>query len=266
MADRKGIDVSHHNGTIDWEKVNKSVDFAIIRAGYGMKKMDTRFVSNISGACDAGLQIGVYWFIYAKDTAQAVKNAVRCEECIRDYKDKITMRVWADWEYDSDKRNPQTKKSRTAIVRAFCGYLDSKGYEVGVYSNIDYLTGKFEDLSVYPLWLAKYSSGKGNYRPLMWQYSPKGRISGISGDVDMNIYYGKWPETAGRRGTVKMGSRGEDVLYLQQRLTAKGYEAGPIDGIFGIRTLTAVKVFQADNGLKADGIVGEKTWEALNGL
>lgn len=189
----KGIDVSYHNGVIDWKKVKQSVDFAIIRAGYGKSTMDKQFINNICGAHTAGLKIGIYWFIYAANTEEAVLNAKMCEKCIEGYKDIITMRSWADWEYDSDKRNPQTKESRTDIVKAFCDYLAGKGYEEGVYSNVDYLTGKFGDLSEYPLWLAKYSSSKGDYNPFMWQYSSAGRIAGISTNVDMNIYYGNLP-------------------------------------------------------------------------
>lgn len=189
----KGIDVSYHNGVIDWQKVKQSVDFVIIRAGYGKYTMDKQFINNICGAHTAGLKIGIYWFIYAANTEEAVLNAKMCEKCIEGYKDIITMRVWADWEYDSDKRNPQTKESRTDIVKAFCNYLSGKGYETGVYSNVDYLTGKFGDLSKYPLWLAKYSSSKGDYNPFMWQHSSTGRIAGISTDVDMNIYYGNMP-------------------------------------------------------------------------
>ena len=189
----KGIDVSYHNGVIDWQKVKQSVDFAIIRAGYGKSTMDKQFINNICGAHTAGLKIGIYWFIYAANMDEAILNAKMCEKCIERYKDIITMKVWADWEYDSDKRNPQTKESRTAIVRAFCDYLFSQGYEVGVYSNVDYLTSKFGDLSEYPLWLAKYSSSKENYNPFMWQNSSTGRIAGISTNVDMNIYYGNMP-------------------------------------------------------------------------
>lgn len=190
----KGIDVSYHNGVINWEKVKQSVDFAIIRAGYGKSQIDKQFINNIEGAIAAGLRVGIYWFIYAANTAESILNAQMCEMCIKKYKGKISMRVWADWEYDSDKRNPQTKESRTAIVKSFCDYLSSKGYEVGVYSNVDYLTGKFGDLSRYPLWLAKYSSNKGDYNPFMWQYSSTGKIDGIKTNVDMNLYYGNMPE------------------------------------------------------------------------
>lgn len=67
----------------------------------------------------------------------------------------------------------------------------------------------------------------------------------------------------GKRKTLKFGIRGTDVTYLQQRLTAKGYGVGSIDGIFGVKTLEAVKAFQAENNLVVDGIVGNKTWYAL---
>ena len=263
----RGIDVSYHNGIIDWNKVKKSgmVDFVIIRAGYGKSTMDKQFINNIVGADTVGLKVGIYWFIYAADETESVLNARKCEECIKLYKDIITMRVWADWEYDSDKRNPQTKESRTAIVKAFCDYLESKGYDVGVYANPDYINGKFGDLSEYPLWLAKYSSDKGNYSPFMWQYSSSGEVPGIKTKVDMNICYGDAGGTTGsiKRGTLRIGSRGTDVTYLQQRLTAKGYGVGNIDGVFGVKTLEAVKAYQAENGLAVDGVVGAKTWESL---
>lgn len=263
----KGIDVSYHNGVIDWNKVKQSgmVDFAIIRAGYGKTAMDKQFINNIVGANTAGLKVGIYWFIYAGDEAEAVSNAKKCEDCIGLYKDTITMRVWADWEYDSDKRNPQTKESRTAIVKAFCGYLKSKGYDVGVYSNPDYIDNKFGNLSEYPLWLAKYSSDKGNCSPFMWQYSSSGKIPGIKTKVDMNIYYGDYQETTQpiKRSTICMGSRGADVTYLQQLLSAKGYEVGEIDGFFGEKTFKSTKVYQEEHNLTVDGVVGARTWESL---
>lgn len=193
----KGIDVSYHNGIINWSKVRQSADFAIIRAGYGKSQIDKQFINNICGADTTGLKIGIYWFIYAADANEAVLNAKKCEECISGYKDIITMRVWADWEYDSDKRNPQTKEGRTKIVKAFCEYLKEKGYDVGVYANPDYLKNKFGDLSQYPLWLAKYSSDKGTYQPFIWQYSSTGKVPGISTNVDMNTYYGNIPDNKG---------------------------------------------------------------------
>lgn len=208
----KGIDVSYHNGVINWAKVRESVDFAIVRAGYGKSTMDKQFINNIQGALAAGLKVGVYWFIYAANEAESVLNAQKCAELVFPYKDSITMKVWADWEYDSDKRNPQTKDGRTAIVRAFCNCLIDMGYEAGVYSNVDYLTSKFGNLSDYPLWLAKYSSDKGGYNPFMWQNSSTGKIPGISGNVDMNIYYGNVPDAGNSIKAFSLKSDGETLV------------------------------------------------------
>ena len=82
----KGIDVSYHNGVIDWKKVKQSVDFAIIRAGYGKSQMDKQYINNICGAHTAGLKIGIYWFIYAANMDEAVLNAKMCEKCIEGYR------------------------------------------------------------------------------------------------------------------------------------------------------------------------------------
>ena len=153
---KKGIDVSYHQGTIDWKKVADSgIEFVMIRAGYGKNTVDKKFLENIAGAHDAGLDIGIYWFIYAINEDDAIKNADFCAKTIEPYKDIVTMKVAADWEYDSDNYSikngiRQTTESRTRIVRAFLERLKSKGYEVCNYANPDYLKGKFEDLSEYP--------------------------------------------------------------------------------------------------------------------
>ena len=192
---KNGIDVSYHQGVIDWKQVKQSgVEYAIIRAGYGKNTVDKRFIENICGAESIGLKIGVYWFLYALNEADAIENAKRCIDTIALYKDVITLKVWCDYEYDSDNYSikndvVQTKESRTRIVKTFLHTLEEYGYDVGVYANPDYLNNKFLDLSEYPLWLAKYSSDKGDYEPFMWQYSSKGSVPGIKGNVDMNYLY-----------------------------------------------------------------------------
>lgn len=255
----KGIDVSYHQGSIDWQKVKADgIKYAIIRAGYGKMQMDKKFIENICGANTANIEVGIYWFIYAKDVAEAIENADRCHACISLYKGIIKHKVWADWEYDSDKKNPQNKASRTAIVKAFCERLKSHGYEVGVYANPDYIKSKFDmsQLGKYPLWLAKYSDSKGSYNPFMWQYSSKGKVSGIKGNVDMNIMYCVEP-TKEVYPTLKVGSKGEYVKIVQEKVGCTP------DGIFGQITKNHVIIFQAQNGLAKDGVVGPKTWEKI---
>jgi len=194
----KGIDVSKHQGRIDWKKVADSgVEFVIIRAGYGKNNVDKYFIENIVGAHTAGLKIGVYWFIYALNENDALKNAEKFHQTIEPYRSAIDMKACADWEYDSDeysrKNNVvQNNSTRTRMVKTFLNFLKAKGWEVGDYANPDYINNKFEDLSEYPLWLAYYTNNELNamkYNPWMWQYSSKGSVPGIKGNVDMNICY-----------------------------------------------------------------------------
>lgn len=206
---KNGIDVSYHQGMIDWKKVKESgVEFAIIRAGYGKNTVDNYFIENICGANCVGIEIGVYWFIYALNEKEAIENAKRCIDTIALYKDIIGLKVWCDYEYDSDNYSikndvVQNKESRTRIVKAFLHTLEEYGYDVGVYANPDYLNNYFLNLSEYPLWLAAYSYTEEQtkkYNPFMWQYSSKGKLNGIGKinletglyeycNVDMNHLY-----------------------------------------------------------------------------
>ena len=191
----KGIDISYHNGIIEWDEVKDSgIDFVIIRAGYGLSTVDKQFDNNIRGALAVGLNVGFYWFLYAFNEAEAIKNAQMFHNTIKDYKDKITHKVWCDWEYDSDRYNRDygisfDKATRTKVVKAFCEKMKEYGYDVGVYANPDYLKNYFNDVSEYPLWLAYYSNSKGSFDPFMWQYTSKGSIAGIKGNVDINECY-----------------------------------------------------------------------------
>lgn len=194
----KGIDVSKHQGVIDWKKVSDSgIEFAIIRAGYGKSNVDERFIENIVGAHTGGLKVGVYWFIYALDEEDAIKNAEKFHKTIEPYREAITFKVFADYEYDSDNYSikhgvVQNQSTRTKIVKTFLNYLKSKGWDVGNYANPDYIKNKFGDLSEYPLWIAWYTDNEEkvqDYKPCMWQYSSKGSVSGIKGNCDINIAY-----------------------------------------------------------------------------
>lgn len=274
--ERKGIDVSNYQGKIDWAKVKADgIDYVIIRAGWGKTNVDPRFRANIEGAISAGLEVGIYWFLYARVENDIVLNAKKCYETIEPYRKSITLKVWADWEYDSDKYKPGlTKAQRTAWVKKFCEEMKKYGYNVGIYANPDYLKTKFNDISEYPLWLAYYATSKGKYDPFMWQYSSAGKVNGIVSRVDMDILYGDTsynkPAPAQKQYPVlKSGSVGEYVKLLQSLLKEKGYECGAIDGKFGPKTKSAVVKFQSENvdangvKLQKDGMVGPKTWSAL---
>ncbi len=198
-----GCDISYWQGNVDFIKMRKAgIKAVIIRAGYGTT-VDKRFTKYIKGAIAAGIKIGVYWFIYAKNVSGAKANADKCMALIAPYKDHIKLGVWADWEYDSDKNAGKlTAAARSNLVDIFCKAVQAAGYDAGIYSNQDYIqSGKFtKDIIVkYPLWFAKYTKTPGAYankgkdgKPYMWQYTSggKGKTYGVSSaKIDLNKVY-----------------------------------------------------------------------------
>lgn len=194
----KGIDVSYANGNVDWKKVKADgVDFAIIRAGFGRFTVqeDTEFKRNIEGAAAAGVKIGIYWFGYAYTDKMAEEEAIACNEVIKKYKDKISLPVFYDWEYDSynyakNHGGVLNKKNITSWTVKFLEKIKSFGWTPGVYMNLDYYRTKYEveKLKNYKLWMAIW--GNEEYKDCMiHQYSDAGSVKGINGRVDMNHLY-----------------------------------------------------------------------------
>lgn len=190
----KIIDVSVHNGIIDWQKVKTAgINGAIIRAGYGRGNVDKKFESNIKGAIEAGLKyIGVYWFSYAYTSEMAKLEAQYCHAKVAPYKNKLNLGIYYDWEYDSMNH----AKKQGAVVGQykitemnviFCETITELGYKAGYYLNQDYQNNyiNINALAKYRKWYAKYTSEKqsGCY---IWQYSSTGKVDGINGNVDMN--------------------------------------------------------------------------------
>ena len=191
----KGIDVSKWNGDIDWQSVKKSgVNYAIIRAGYGSSTVDPKFEANIKGALNAGIKVGVYWFSYATSVEKAKVEAQKCLETLAPYKGKLTYPIFFDFEYDSvDKAAAQgiqiTKDLASDMANAFISTVKSNGYLAGLYTNNDFGSRYFRDDLIYSnhIWHAQYSSKNTFNKPYsIWQYSDKGSVPGIKGDVDLN--------------------------------------------------------------------------------
>lgn len=182
----KGIDVSKHQGVIDWGKVK--TDFAIIRAGYGkaISQKDPKFEANYKGAKAAGIPVGAYWYSYAKSMAEARQEAAVCIEAIKGK--QFEFPIYFDIE---DKSQTGLGKTiLTAMCEAFCEELEKAGYFAGVYANTSWFLNNLDHAKLaakYTIWLADY---RVNYnRSLqrdMHQYSSNGSIPGISGRVDMN--------------------------------------------------------------------------------
>lgn len=189
----KGIDVSKHNGSINWDKVKKAgIKFAMIRAGYGANNIDEKFKFNISECNRLGIPCGVYWFSYAYTIEMAKKEAQYCLAAVKPY--KLEYPISFDFEYDSVEYAKQKgvtigKGLASDITQAFCSEIEKAGYYVINYSNIDYLNNYFETKvsAKYGLWLAQWNNNEQPSRECqLWQYSAEGKVNGISGKVDMN--------------------------------------------------------------------------------
>ena len=190
-----GIDVSKHNGNIDWEKVkNDNCDFAILRAGYGKfsNQIDSLFKYNANQCILKKIPFGVYWFSYALDEKDAIAEAETCYNTIKDYLDSMTLPVFYDFEYDSESYAEKqdvyfNNASRTAIINAFCKFFKDKNIPCGYYSNADYLKNKLYPKKLnFPLWLAQYNSLPPAFECVLVQRSSSGKVDGIVGNVDMN--------------------------------------------------------------------------------
>lgn len=191
-----GIDVSKWNGSIDWNAVkNSGVSYVIIRVGYrgssqGALIEDPTFKTNIKGATAAGLKVGVYFFTQAVDEVEAVQEASMVLDRISGY--KISYPVFLDVESSGGRGDKIDSATRTAVCKAFCSTIQNAGYTSGIYANKTWLTSKMDAsaLSSYKIWLAQYAANPtytGRYD--LWQYKSTGKVSGISGNVDLNLSY-----------------------------------------------------------------------------
>ncbi len=211
-AEAFGIDVSQWNGDIDWKKVKAAgVDYAIIRCGYGgnsSSQDDPYFVEYVKGAQSVGIDIGVYIYSYGWDAATGKSEAEHVLRLLNKAglsPSDLAYPVYYDLEQesvstgkpcgidDSGKERPASNSALLSMTKTFASTIESAGYEVGVYANLNwwnnYLTSSTYDQ--WSKWIAQYNyqcDYQGDYA--MWQCMSDGLINGISGNVDINFYYG----------------------------------------------------------------------------
>lgn len=192
----KGIDVSHYQGNIDWEKVKPQIDFAILRCGLGddiPSQDDKQFERNYSECFRLGIPFAVYFFTYAVNKAKVAKEVAHIKRLLSGK--KITAPVYIDVE------NTKGLDWRTvsdavmlSIMQEFNLQLNAIGYRMGIYSSRSaFWNEKMTDpwYDYISKWVAEYGDKVNNFnRPHdIWQYTSKGGIDGIKGNVDMNISY-----------------------------------------------------------------------------
>lgn len=231
--EKRLIDVSRHQGHIDWARAKDHIDGAIIRCGYGKDKPsqdDELFQENVEACIKYGIPFGVYIYSYAKTIEDAKSEAAHTLRLLKPYKGLLSYPVY----YDLEEAGTQNGAVQRALV--FGDIIEAEGYWCGIYANQywwrNYLKG---GLDKYTKWVAKYSSEKptgisGTYD--IWQFSSNGSVPGIKGRVDVNVGYRDFPSEI-RKNPVKktIDAVAEEVIAghwgtgaeRKSRLEAAGY-------------------------------------------
>ena len=195
-ATAQGIDVSEHQGRIDWDAVKASgIDFAILRVGFGAPsfggRVDYQFNRNISECERLGIPYGVYVYSYAFDNQQAADEASMVIDCLSGHNPRLPVY------YDLEDKTIIADGRQSGIAsraQTFCNKISSVGYKPGIYANLNWFNNILTDpvfkSGSWDHWIAQYNSQchyTGSYS--FWQYTSRGKVSGISGNVDMNYAY-----------------------------------------------------------------------------
>lgn len=231
---QQGIDVSYHNGTLDWSTIKAAgVDFAILRAAYrgygteGTLVRDAKFAEYMQGAMSQGIPVGAYIYSQAITTAEAVQEANYILNIVRGY--SLDLPIVFDYEFagvktgrlDSAWSSGKLNKSKmTDIALAFCDTIKNAGYDAMVYANKTFLSKNLDHEVIenagYDVWLAHYTTNTnytGDYK--IWQYTSSGKIPGIANKVfDCNFMYS---------GTISMSLK---ISNIPNQIY-KGYDVSP---------------------------------------
>lgn len=197
---KKGIDISAHQGNIDWAQVKNNIEAVIIRAGYGKDNIDQKWVPNVEAVLDSSLDVGAYWFSYAYSADMAYMEGCYAANAVKNKFGNRRIPIAFDLEYDSvayaQKKGVHIGRAEaTEYAIRFLTAVKEFGYRPMLYTNIDYIRNYF-DLNVIKtaipdllLWVACWGKEPSAYDMAAWQYSSKGSIAGIVGNVDLDEIY-----------------------------------------------------------------------------
>jgi lysozyme len=284
----QGVDVSEFQGTIDWPRVKAAgIAFAFVRVSDGVQHRDPTFAENWAGTRANGIVRGVYQFFRASEDpiaqADLLASSVPLEQG-----DLIAA--------DVELTDGASAGTIAAHLATWCDEIQRKtGRSPIIYTMPGFWNPLGANFSGHDLWVANWfvsspglPAGWSSWK--FWQYSDQGSVPGIDARVDRDVWYGSLAELAayspqagasprslrgvGSGGDVapvdtsqpelSRGSVGDAVKRLQQLLLSKGFDPGPLDGVFGPRTLAAVRDFQREGAISVDGVVGPQTWGALD--
>lgn len=197
---KQGIDISAWQGNIDWGQVKNCIEAVIIRAGYGKNNIDQKWVPNAEAVRDSSLDVGAYWFSYAYTADMAYMEGCYAANAVKNKFGDRQIPIAFDLEYDSvdyaAKKGVKIGRAEaTLFAIRFLTAVKEFGYRPMLYTNIDYIRNYF-DLGVIRaaipdllLWVACWGSEPKDYNMAIWQYSSKGSVAGIIGNVDMDEVY-----------------------------------------------------------------------------
>ena len=197
---KQGIDISAWQGNIDWDQVKNCIEAIIIRAGYGKNNIDQKWVPNAEAVRDSALDVGAYWFSYAYTADMAYMEGCYAANAVKNKFGDRQIPIAFDLEYDSvayaAKKGVKIGRAEaTLFAIRFLTAVKEFGYRPMLYTNIDYIRNYF-DLGVIRaaipdllLWVACWGSEPKDYNMAVWQYSSKGSVAGIIGNVDMDEVY-----------------------------------------------------------------------------
>lgn len=241
MAKQKGIDISYWQGNVDFSKVkNDGIQFAILREGY-RQTIDDNFIDYVTGCKNNGIPVvGVYHFLYSLTEADALAEAKSCVANVKKAGLGKDVIIFADFEYDTVTKAKAKgvtlgKTQCIAHTKTFCEYVESQGYKAGIYTNIGYYKNMYSQdlISKYVFWLAHYTSGNPAYTCDFQQYSSSGKVNGISGNVDMDYYFGSTtPATTTKKTTTTTtkkattGVTAQDAIGVMSSWVGKSRSAG----------------------------------------
>ena len=249
-ATAQGIDVSEHNGTIDWQSVKDAgIDFAILRVGFAGDtnggRLDNYFKRNVSECERLGIPYGVYLYSYARNEDDAQAEARLMLSALKGH--SPTLPVYYDLEEQKTNADgspmwtPFNDPSKLAsIAKTFCGQIAAAGYKPGIYANVNwfknYLTDPCFLSSGWSIWTAQYWYG-GRYDECLdltpdapakydcWQYSSRGSVPGVSGDVDVNYWFGDaTPDTSDDQITAELARVAQRYSSQLGAVTGEAYK------------------------------------------
>lgn len=256
MAEIKCIDVSEWQGSVDWKKVKASgVDYAILRAGFGreVSQADEEFEINYKNAKAAGVKLGAYWYSYAVDVADAKKEA---QACIKVLKGKsFELPVFYDME-DSSQVS-LGKATLTKMAKAFMADILKAGFRAGIYANANWFENYLDYKALYGtyyIWLAQYND-VAEFECDIWQYTSKGKVSGVSGNTDMNNIYSQklinGDDEAKEEESFETAGL-QALLMLSNRLGIITQTISPLDNKKGKMTKAAILQMKKAVGMTED--------------